>query len=411
MNLRVGLICIQIALAFSTATAQLAFDTIEIDPHIGDVCYAVDKADVDGDGKMDIVAISESMAVWYRNPDWKKFIIIDGVLPRDHVCIAPHDIDRDGKIDFAIGAGWPNNGGAIYWLRRNDSLEVPWQIHEIGAEAWTHRMRFADVLGSGERQLVVSPLNRTTGQGVRLLVFEIPDDPTKDQWKPIVADGSLNRLHNHLHVQLLDAEASETLTASQEGLSLLQRNTNGGFALQRLTAGAQPPSETTDQTGAQSGAGEIKATRLDDQTWLLASIEPMHGNQVVVYQAKTEEAIKIEDRVVLTDSFNQGHGLAIADLTGNLLPEIVAGFRQSRTDQSLAKDQATGPQSPGPGIVIFQADGRSLKKWTPFPLDLENMACEDLLCHDFNDDGKIDVVAGGRASHNVRLYLNKSTPQ
>src|SRR5713101_2082484 len=37
-----------------------AFEGREIDPHVGEVCYAVTLADVDGDKKTDIVAVSEN---------------------------------------------------------------------------------------------------------------------------------------------------------------------------------------------------------------------------------------------------------------------------------------------------------------------------------------------------------------
>ena len=172
--------------------AQIRFEVVDIDPHIGEVCYAVTAVDVDGDGASDIVALSESAAYWYRSPDWKKFTMVDGVLPRDHVCIAAEDINRDGKIDFAIGAGWPQNGGSIYWIERGALLDQPWLVHEIGAERSTHRMRFADVLGRGEPQLVVSPLNGSDGLGARLQAFPIPSNPGVDPWIPVVLDGSLN---------------------------------------------------------------------------------------------------------------------------------------------------------------------------------------------------------------------------
>lgn len=383
--------CVLLCICGPQAVGQSNFEIVEIDPHIGEVCYAVNKADVDGDGKMDIVAISESTAVWYRNPDWKKFTMIDGVLPKDHVCIAPHDIDGDGQVDFAIGAGWPTNGGSIYWIGRGNSPEDPWNVYEIGAEAWTHRMQFADVMETGKTQLVVSPLNATNGPGVRLLVFPIPEDPKNGDWMPIIMDGSLNRVHNHLHVQLHEDSAITTVAASQEGLSLLSHVEAGGFDLQRLTTGANGDSP------AQTGAGEIKAAKVADNEWLLATIEPMHGNQVAVYSLTTDSETTVADRRVLEDTFNQGHAVAIANLLGDERPEIVAGFRQPRN---------TTPK--GPGIIIYQAQDQAMTDWKAIPLDLEKMACEDLICHDFDGDGKPDIVAGGRATHNVRLYKNQS---
>src|SRR6187549_1187594 len=76
------------------------FEAQTLDPDIGKVCYAVTLADVDGDGKQDVVAVSESRVLWYQAPDWKKRVIIDEQTERDNVCIAPFDIDQDGKIDF-----------------------------------------------------------------------------------------------------------------------------------------------------------------------------------------------------------------------------------------------------------------------------------------------------------------------
>src|SRR6185295_3532329 len=65
-----------------------AFETREIDPKVGEVCYAVTLADVDGDKKTDIVAITENRVVWYHNPDWKLQVIIADQTERDNVCIA-----------------------------------------------------------------------------------------------------------------------------------------------------------------------------------------------------------------------------------------------------------------------------------------------------------------------------------
>jgi hypothetical protein len=35
------------------------------------------------------------------------------------------------------------------------------------------------------------------------------------------------------------------------------------------------------------------------------------------------------------------------------------------------------------------------------------MACEDALAADLNGDGRADIVAGGRATHNVKIYWNR----
>src|SRR3954471_16223698 len=70
------------------------------------VGYAVLIVDVNADGKPDIVVVDTDRVVWFENPTWKMRTIIDKQTKRDNVCIAAADIDGDGKLDFALGAGW-----------------------------------------------------------------------------------------------------------------------------------------------------------------------------------------------------------------------------------------------------------------------------------------------------------------
>src|SRR5947207_1947477 len=81
------------------------FRVQEIEKGLG-VGYAVLLVDVNGDGKKDIVVVDTTRVVWYENPSWKRRIITEGKTKPDNVCIAAYDIDGDGQIDVALGAGW-----------------------------------------------------------------------------------------------------------------------------------------------------------------------------------------------------------------------------------------------------------------------------------------------------------------
>src|SRR5215472_6649718 len=101
------------------AEAAPHFRAVEIDSHI-EIGYGLTVADVDGDGKPDILLADKKQIVWYKNPSWQKFVIAENLTPLDDVCVAASDIDGDGKAEIAVGAQWnPGdtiNSGAVFYL-------------------------------------------------------------------------------------------------------------------------------------------------------------------------------------------------------------------------------------------------------------------------------------------------------
>ncbi|TWU10221.1 FG-GAP repeat domain-containing protein [Allorhodopirellula heiligendammensis] len=365
-----------------------------LDAHPGKVVYAVTIADINSDGADDIVCVTESRVLCYEAPDWRARVLLDGVTQTDNVCVAPLDIDRDGHVDLALGAGWPTQGGTIQWLSRGENIDDPWQLYPITSEPWTHRMRWADVLGKGEPQLVVSPLNASVHPGgVRLLALEIPGDPRVDRWKPTLLNSDLNRMHNHWCVApdelgmptVSNEQRPVTLTASVEGISVISPDPDAQHNYRRLTL---LPGADGDEP-SQRGVGEVKLGQLADGTKFLATIEPMHGTHAVVYLLQGALTDKSPERTVLTDKLLGGHAVWCADIDRDGSDEIVVGYRDA---------------NPAVGILLYdrQHDG----SWTEQRVGNE-VACEDLVVEDVNGDGWPDIIAGGRATHNLVLYLNR----
>lgn len=384
-------------LALTSQTTRAAeiprFDAVTIDPNIGQVCYALTLADVDGDKKTDIVAVSENRVLWYHNPDWKPRVIIEDQVEKDHVCIAPHDVDGDGQVDFALGAGWLNgkNLGTLYWLTRGKSLDEKWQVHAIGRESWTHRIRWGDLLGTGKPQLIVSPLSKTVDNGIRLLAFEIPANPKTDAWKSNVIDDTLDAMHNHWMADVDGDNKIDCLTSSADGVFLFRQGTNKQIVKTQIGEGVPGP-----RTPQKTGAGEIKLGKLKGNRPFITTVEPMHGNHIVVYTPPGSAASAgMWTRHIIDDTLKRGHAVSTADIDGDGSDELIIGH----------SDKGTGDPA-GPGVFIYKATNETGSQWTKHIIDNGGVATEDLVVGDLNGDGRPDIVAGGRATHNVKLYVN-----
>ncbi len=285
------LLCLwSLSLACSLVGAEPGFPTFqtqEIDPHAGAICYAVTVADVNSDNKPDVIAVTEDAVLWYENPSWRRHDLVRGGTARDNVCIQAHDIDGDGRVDFALGAGWhppdTKKPGTLQWLGR-DSQSL-WQIHPVRFdEPALHRLRWGDVKGSGRKQLVVAPLqgrgtkgpNWGEGEGVHVLVYDVPDKPAGENWPVEIADSSLHTIHNLQLIDLDQDRRDEIVLAAWEGVFVLDRDPAGSWTKTRIGTGNQ-------DSNPSKGSSEVKVGRLRDRSSYVATIEPWHGHQVVVY--------------------------------------------------------------------------------------------------------------------------------
>jgi hypothetical protein len=387
-----------------TAAAFPQFRTQEIETGLK-VGYAVLLVDLNGDGKPDIVVVDTTRVVWYENPTWKRRTIIQGQTKPDNVCIAAADIDGDGKLDLALGADWKlsntKEGGTLQWLKRGQTLDEPWTLYPIGTEPTVHRIRFADLDGDGRPELIVGPLmgrgssaknNWTDGAPVRMLAYKIPRDPTRDRWVPEVLDESLHVVHNFWPVPAAHGKGMDVLTASYEGVSLLSRDSTARWLRQHLGEGNQANPKSN------RGASEIKEGRLRNARRYIATIEPWHGNQVVVYTPPTDPK-RLWDRHVLDEQLKWGHAVWCADLDGDGDEELIIGVR----DDPSAKDAFRERR----GVRVYKALDGNGTQWARRLIDPGGVAVEDLAAADLNGDGKIDMVAVGRQTGNVRIYWNE----
>jgi hypothetical protein len=359
------------------------FETQQIRDNFG-VGYAVTVADVNGDRRPDVLAINGTQLVWFENPSWTMHVALDGQTPKDNVTFAPHDIDRDGRLDVALGAAWnpkdTTGGGTLHWAAR--ATGETWTLRDIASEPTLHRIRWANVDGTGDPELIVVPLHgrgtappEWNGVGPRILVLRVPKDPARETWPVEVADDSLHIVHNFAVIDFDGDRDDDLLTASREGVHLLERGADGRWTKTRIGEGP---------------AGEIKVGRLGGAR-ALATIEPWHGNALVLYREPAGgKAKSLWSRQVLDDTLAGGHAIGWADIDGDENDELVAGWRDKEG---------------GVALYHFAKDGAMAGK---IMIDPGGMAAEDLAVADLDADGRPDIVASGRRTSNVRIYWNRT---
>lgn len=369
-----------------TPLVQAGFRPQTIDDKVT-IGYGVTVADVDGDGKPDILLVDSDQTVWYQNPTWKKHILTEKLTRRDHVCLCAKDIDGDGKAEIAVGADWApadtKTSGAVFILTPGSDHTQPWTHKPLHHEPTTHRMHWVRETPA-THFLAVLPLHgcdniNGEGPGIKFLGYRPETDPAKD-WQTFLIHEGFHMAHNFDPVLWEKSHTAESiLVACKEGTHLL-RQTGGKWNATPLT---------------EKPSGEVRLGTGTDGKRFIATIEPMHGNEVVLNPENTEGKLWSENRILLDDTLNQGHSLAVGDFLGLGHDQIAAGWRNPSTDTKTV------------GIKLYAPGEDGTWKFHSH-IDDNTMACEDIKAADLDGDGKPELIASGRSTKNLIIYWNRN---
>lgn len=357
------------------------FRVEEIGKGLG-VVYAVRTADVNSDGKLDVVAITGGKVIWYENPTWQAHVISEGVAPADHVSIAAMDINGDGRLDFALAAEWQPREravkGTMHWLEQLPGGQ--WKLHDIAKVPGAHRIRWGDVTGDGKPDLVVMPLEG------KALVYQLPD------FRVEVAAEGLELAHNLFLEDMDDDGVLDIVMASKKGVETLSRQKDGTW--KRVLTGEEQPGEIV--------IGRVNRYRV------AATIEAFHGDTLTIYEEPRPKLNPqgapppekwhtplgtVWPKALRDTTVYGGHALGWADFDGDGSDELAFGYRGKATGLAILKRMPDG-------------------QWRRVTvLDEAEMSPEDLTIADLDGDGRPEVIACGRATQNVRIYWNKATPK
>jgi len=344
--------------------------------------YQVVVSDINRDSKPDLIAVASGMKelLWFENPGWQRHVIV-GNISRPINCAA-WDTDGDGIPEIALAHEFANDParsvGIVSLLKHKGDPSQPWEMIEIDRLSTSHRLRWTDVDGKGQKILVNAPLAGALVQppeyrGSVPLVFYRPG-----VWKREIISQELEGVLHGVFITDWNKDGREDiLTASFLGIDLFSLGSKKRWDRTRIVGGNPDP-------WPRSGSSEIAVGQLGRERFLCA-IEPWHGNQVVVYLRQGAGW----RRQVIDSSLNDGHVLLTSDLNRDGRDEIIAGYRGQ-----------------GRSVYLYSAQDSKGNVWARQVLDNGGMGAAGGAVADLNGDGRPDVVCIGTATTNLKWYEN-----
>lgn len=344
--------------------------------------YQVVVADLNRDARPDIIALASGLKElrWYENPGWEKHVLITGL--NEPINAAAFDVDADGIPEIVLAQEFSNvyakSAGIVSILTHQGDPRGPWSSREIDRVPTSHRLRFVDIDGTGRKVLVNFPLigpDATAPEyrgGVSLLMYR----PVA--WKrEVITDAEEGVVHGILATPWDGSSRESLLSAGFLGVHLLKFD--GHRWTRTLITKGDPAARP------KGGSSDVTAGRLAGERFL-ATIEPWHGNEVVVYREQQGGW----PRHVVDDTLVDAHTIVTGDFDRDRQDEIVVGERRGR--RSLYMYRLTDP-------------GRD--SWARQVIDDGGMAGAGCAVADMNADGRPDVACIGTATANLKWYENR----
>jgi len=290
--------------------------------------YAVVVTDLNKDGRPDVIGLTSRITelAWYENPTWQRHVMIQNMTGL--VNLAAHDVDGDGIPELAVENEFSmvaaKSPGLVWLLRHQGDPRQPWRAEKIDQLTTSHHVGWADIDGDGKKELINAPLIGPKGLGPAYDQDQVPlVYYHAGEWKRRVIDDRINGVLHRLRVVRWDGGKREhILTASFDGIKL--HSARGAGDKLRWENKLLAPGHV--EKAPRAGSSDVRLGHLKKRRFL-ASVEPWHGNEVVVY---TEGSGGRWQRQVIFDQLIEGHEICVGDFNGDGRDDLVAGDRAPR---------------------------------------------------------------------------------
>jgi hypothetical protein len=342
--------------------------------------YQVVIVDLNNDGKPDLLVVASGMneLLWFENPGWERHVIASGF--KGMINAAAYDTDGDGIPEIALAHEFSMRAeqsiGIVSVLHHQGDPRGPWTVREIDRLPTSHRLRWADIDGSGHKVLVNAPLCDAHAKapdfaGHVPLVYYRPGEWSRQ----LVGEENEGVMHGIFMTDWDRRGRDGILTASFSGIDLYRYGSDGHWSREELTRGdpaPAPKSGTSDVAVGNSRKGRF-----------LAAVEPWHGNEVVVYRKDGGGW----QRTVVDDTLQDTHSIVAADLDADGNDEMVVAQRGK------------------PYRVLVYREGKN--GWERTVVDEGGVSAAACAVGDLNGDRRPDLVCIGSATANLKWYENR----
>jgi hypothetical protein len=343
--------------------------------------YQVIVCDVNGDGTLDLVALASDMQdlVWFENPAWKRHVLAHNLPKMVNAACWNHGAAKLPTIavtyEFSMNPG--ESAGIVSILEPNEDVLEPWKVREIDRLTTSHRLRWADVDGSGNKVLIDAPL---VGSGAKPPDYRghVPLAYYKpgERKRRLIGDAEQGVVHG-IFVTDWDHDGREAvLIGSFLGIHLYRFGKDGEWSRTEIAKGSP-------LAWPKSGTSDVSVGRLGKERYL-AAIEPWHGNEVAVYR---EQGGKWQ-REVIDNTILDGHNVATVDFDRDGRDEIVVGFRGKPY-----------------GVYLYRYDD---DRWRKQVVEEGEVSAAGCAVADLEGTGLFDIACIGSATHNLVLYRQRS---